>query len=365
MTRETMSARERWLAALRMRPVDRVPFWPKLNASYIGYQGEPWRGRTNVQIHEWIGSDRHEGVPACVREVRSRTSIEQMRDNGTRRILYRTPAGELRAEWRLDEASCSWHPVAFPVKRAADIEAMRLFYEDVRWELDPEQLEQARARESEIGGGALVVTSHGISPLMEWIQHLAGVENGHYMLADHRQEVEALFDAMHRGMLRRLDIIAGTTPADAVYSTENTSTTLISPELYRRYCKRHLTDYGRIIQGARKLHILHMCGKLSALLPDVAVVPANGLEAFTSPPVGDTSLADGRQACPHRCLIGGTNAALWLQPAEKIIEAIERDLDALPHLRGIVITSAGVHPPTCPPERIKQVADWVKSRPVR
>jgi uroporphyrinogen-III decarboxylase len=100
-------------------------------------------------------------------------------------------------------------------------------------------------------------------------------------------------------------------------------------------------------------------------LPDLAQAPADAFEAFTSPTLGDTSLLDGRQACPGTCLIGGTNAMLWTRSVEEIIARLRQDLDALPHHRGLVITSAGVMPPLCPPERIRAVCEWVKSYPAR
>ena len=31
---QLMIPKERWLAATHMRPVDRLPFWPKLDAAY-------------------------------------------------------------------------------------------------------------------------------------------------------------------------------------------------------------------------------------------------------------------------------------------------------------------------------------------
>jgi uroporphyrinogen-III decarboxylase len=200
---------------------------------------------------------------------------------------------------------------------------------------------------------------------MDWVQHLAGVEGGTYLLFDHRERVEALFDTMHRKQLKILDIVASNSPCDAIYSTENTSTTLISLDMFRRYAKRHLTEYGRAIHAAGKRHILHMCGKLKQFLPDIAEIPANAIEAYTSPPVGSATFVDGRRDCPRLCLVGGTNATLWLEPVHRIIETVRRDLDALPHTRGIVVTSGGVMPPLSPPERIKEVADWVKSYAVR
>ncbi|NCO34528.1 MAG: hypothetical protein AUJ92_19545 [Armatimonadetes bacterium CG2_30_59_28] len=87
------------------------------------------------------------------------------------------------------------------------------------------------------------------------------------------------------------------------------------------------------------------------------------LAALPSQPVD--RLLDGRTQCPNKCLIGGTNAILWTKSSEEIIAAIERDLDALPHHRGIVVTSAGVMPPLCKPETIRDVSEWVKQYPAR
>ena len=81
--------------------------------------------------------------------------------------------------------------------------------------------------------------------------------------------------------------------------------------------------------------------------------------------MGDTRLADGRKGCPEVCLVGGTNAALWIRPADEIIARLGRDLDSLPHHRGIVVTSAGVMPPGASPETIRRVGEWVTGYPAR
>jgi len=47
--------------------------------------------------------------------------------------------------------------------------------------------------------------------------------------------------------------------------------------------------------------------------------------------------------------------------ADEIITKIEEALDPLPHHRGIVVTSAGVMPPVCKPETIRQVCNWAKA----
>lgn len=360
-----MTPRQRWLAAVRMHPVDRLPFWPKLNESYPRAQPAPFDTMTNEAIHDWIGSDQHVGVSDGVRETRRNTSMETVTEGTVQRVLYRTPHGTLERILQFDEPSQSWHPTAFPVRRPEDIDLMIACYEDIDVELDRDSLQAARDRARSIGDDAVTTTGIGESPLMHWVEWLAGVECAHYLLADCRAAVEALFAAMHRVLLKRAELMAEHSPADLLYLVENTSTTLISPAQYKAYCLPHIGAYAAVTSAADRNLVLHMCGHLKALLPDLDTLPVQAFEAFTSPTLGDTTLLDGRTHCPEKCLIGGTNAMLWTKPAKAIIAQLERDLDVLPHHRGLVVTSAGVMPPLCRPETIREVGDWVKAYPAR
>ncbi|MBD3182269.1 hypothetical protein GF312_08255 [Candidatus Poribacteria bacterium] len=358
---ELMTPRERWIASLSKKPMDRLPFWPKINGSYAQHQDEPYRSMSSTELHKWIGSDQHVGIPSCVKVRRKNTSIRSQRKNGYNKIEYITPLGTLNAANRFDQSSSSWHPVEFPVKKREDINIMREFFADAECEFDEGQYEKASAVVKNTGESAVITTGIGVSPLMDWVQHLAGIENAHYMLWDYREDVESLFEQMHSYMCRRAEITADKCPADAVYSVENTSTTLISPEHFQRYCYNHLMDYGNIITSSGKFHILHMCGHLKDVLPYINELPASAIEAFTSPPVGNTTLKDGKNNCNRKCLIGGTNAALWIKSKDEIFWQIKHDLDELENQKGIVVTSAGVMPPLCKPETIKAVAELVKN----
>ena len=362
---EAMTPKERWLAALRMEPVDRLPFWPKLTAAYPPAQAEPFRSMAIPDIHRWIGSDRHEGVGLGLRTIYTRCRMETKTDAGRSETVYHTPSGTMRHVMTFDDASQAWHPVVFPITSREQIEMMTEFYADARAEINPAGLEQARLRAKETGQDALVAGNIGTSGLMVWVEHLAGIENAHLLMADHPAEVEALFAAMDALLYRKAELAAAHTPCDALYLTENTSTTLTSPAQFRRYELPVMRRCGEITRAAGRPLILHMCGHLKALLPDLGALPVAAFEAFTAPTLGNTTLLDGRTACPDKCLIGGTNAMLWLKPADRIIEQIDRDIRALPHLRGIVVTSAGVMPPLCKPETIKRVCEWVRGRTAR
>ncbi len=360
-----MTPKERWLAAIQLQPVDRLPFWPKLNGAYPRAQAAPFCNMKPDVIHDWIGSDKHIGIPGCIREVRKNTSAEVHTDDGIQKTFFHTRFGSAETVKKFDVASQSWHPIEFPVKNLDDVKLMTEWFSDCQIELNNNALEQSKIRAKEIGPDAVTCNGIGESPLMHWVEWLAGIENAHYFLTDYPGEVEGLFEVIHQSLLRKTEILTENSPCDMFYLVENTSTTLISPEQYRKYCYRHIQEYGKIAKGAGRLLILHMCGHLKALLPDLSRLLADGFEAFTSSPLGDTSFLDGRTACPDKCLIGGTNAVLWTRSTEEIIAEIEADLDALEHHRGLVVTSAGVMPPLCKPETIRSVCNWVKEYKAR
>ena len=71
------------------------------------------------------------------------------------------------------------------------------------------------------------------------------------------------------------------------------------------------------------------------------------------------------RAFPRNGDAPGTNAALWLRPASEIIDRLRRDLDALPHHRGVVVTSGGVMPPACRIETVREVCRFVQGHAIR
>jgi uroporphyrinogen-III decarboxylase len=280
--------------------------------------------------------------------------------NGRRVIRETTPDGTLTTAEAFAPSSHSWHPIEFPIKSRADLRAARHLLVGNRFEAPAEAVERAAERLRQVGDRGIVMTDMGISPLMHLIQHLIGPDATWYFLADFPDEMNELIGLMHEERLRFLRALLPACPYDYICSVENTSTTLLSPAIFERYCWRHLADYGRLIRERGKHHVLHMCGHLKALLPRMGELPAIAIEAYTRPPVGNTTLADRARLCPKTAVIGGTSAVLWLQPVEAICETIERDLAEAGTMRGVVLTSAGVMPPACPIEKIRQVGAFVR-----
>ena len=360
-----MTVRERWKAATNGEDTDQLLFWPKLDKAYLNKYAKSYNFDAVDEFHEHIGSEVLRGVPSCLADTNTQCSVSAHREGNDKRTDIHTPLGPLSFVDRFDEGSQAWHPMEFVIKSAKDLERMIFFINDTEVVVDHKAISDGLEMKERWGDRFFSWEPVGKSPLMNFVELWAGVENAHYFLVDDQQLVEEFFDASHTLLKRKTELKAQHSVADMLAFIENTSTTLISPSQYRRHCSRHIQDYAEICRKHDRKLALHMCGHLRDILPDLATVGAQVFEAFTSPTVGNTSLAMGREKCPDTCLIGGTNAALWTKSADEIIEQIDKDLAELPHHRGLVLSSAGVMPPMCTPDTIREVCSWIHDYRVR
>ena len=290
-----MTVRERWMAAVSRQDTDRLLFWPKLDRAYVNRYGKDYGFDSPEEFHRYLGSEPLLGVPACVRQFNDRCTVSTTIDCLDRVRIIDTPAGRLRHVYRFDEGSQSWHPTEFAIKTAEDLKRMMLYLEDIRLEVNADNILAGLELKRQWGDEFFSWEPAGMSPLMNYVEHLAGVETAHYLLADERSLVEEFFGVFHDLVLRTTELVAEHSVADMVAFIENTSTTLISPTQYRTYCAKHIREYADICRKHDRVLALHMCGHLRDLLPDLATVGAQVFEAFTSPTVGNTPLSLGRR----------------------------------------------------------------------
>jgi hypothetical protein len=264
--------------------------------------------------------------------------------------IRKTPVGELRSvsSWR-DEVH-TWHPTEFPVKSREDYETAMYIAEHTSFE--PAQGVHEQNLKATGDRGVVMSYADG-TPLMAMLQGTIGMPEAYYHMNDYPQEFDRWYEVEVDRFLRYYEAYAR---SDAEYITihENTSSTLVSPDLYRKYCLPAKKKMADIVKAAGKVCVLHMCGTLMDLMPDIKQVGADCWESFTPPPNGDTYFEDGRQAVGDDVsLVGGMNAVmLTLWPESRLLDYVDRTIDRLPHTRGIVFTSGGAMPIECPLERL-------------
>lgn len=363
--KEHMTVKERWTAALKMEPVDRIPVWAKLGSSYPKYQKESFSSMSLRSLQDYVGSDRHEWIqPSGKLSFKNGAGIEKQNKDGDIVIKYITKYGSCVNHRKIDPATESMHPVDMCIKTVEDIKIMTEWYQSCEVVFDREANERAKEIYRENSEDAVISEVVTESPFMYYLEYLAGIAEGHILLADYEEEVEALLAAQDQWCQSRVRTAVEHSPADILYIEENTSTTVLSPTQFRRYCMPYLDKYTKMMQDEDKLTAYHMCGHLKLLLEDLNHLPNHAQEAFTPPPFGAATLIEGRGACPDKCFIGGCGAGQWVADnPQEIIAYIDGQLAGMEHHRGLVLTSAGVMPPACSPETIKVVFDWVKEYP--
>lgn len=358
-----MTSRERILAAFQGEETDRFPVWLKMtNPTWRSSQPGEVRDLGDAELLTAAGCDLLLGNRIGCRCERPHATIATKEENGVRTTTYHTPDGELVEENSLDSFTNSWHPTRYPVQCREDLERFRWVFTDTRASVDPAAVEAHRERQTALEAqDAVSITGVGPGPLMDMVEHWCGPENTAYLLFDHPELFEECLELMHQTRRKELHAIAPVCVADTLWMTENTSTTLISPSMFESYCMPHLRDYGQIILEGGTIPVHHMCGALNALLEQIDSLPALVNEAYTTYPLGNVSLAEGRRRMPSKCLVGGTNATLWMADPDTIVETVAEDLANCPDRSRIFLTSAGVLPPLVSLEKARTVTDALKA----
>lgn len=358
-----MTGKERWQAVLNGEKADRMMFWPKLyGKSYACGQEKPLSDMSNMELYRYMEADFMEYMKPSSSKLRfaGETRLDILPEN--RNLVFRahTVLGDLKLGFGFDATTQSYHPVQYPIQQEQDFDIAIRFFEDMNFEPDAEGIEQQKRVLEQCGQDGICGEMIGESPLMAFIEYFAGVENGHYLLMDYPEQAQALFDSMQHMYQRRMKVICANSLADVLIFTENTSSTLISPAQFAEYCKPHLQKYAQWVQQCEKPLMIHMCGKLKAMLPELKELDAPVFEALTSAPVGDVTLEEVRQMCPRqKCLIGGGNAVMWTQPLQDIKKEVEQAIGTLSSRRGIVYSTGGVVPAQCSPDTLRETARFI------
>ena len=177
------TSRGRWLAAMEFQPVDRLPYWPKLAPNYASFQQGAFAAMSADELAEYVGFDRVTFLPTGVRDVYAEGfGLETHRDGPDIRTIYRTPNGTCEDVYRWDEDSASWHPMTHAIHGPEDLDHMTAWYAAYRAEPDEEGLAEAARLVERVGDASMTAAVTMKSPLLCFIEHLAGVAEGHYLL---------------------------------------------------------------------------------------------------------------------------------------------------------------------------------------
>jgi hypothetical protein len=304
----TMTIRERLMATLRGGAPDRIP----------------WNIYTHLLPQTEAGRELHaRGLGFMSGCVPFRTIPEQVtiRENQSQvgglpliQKTIETPAGTLTEEAVIEPHHGSRWIRKFFVAGPADYPAAEFYFRHTRFEPEYEPWRQANAAMGEEG---VVAASIMALPILVLMQDWMGVEGAAEGIYLHTGGFDALIDALGQHYQRQAELAAGS-PAELVWFPESLTATIISPQLFRRYCAPVYARAVPVVRGAGKLITAHYDGSIRPLVDLLGQVDIPIIEAFTPPPMGDLTVAEAKAAWPHKVIWVNFPGSLFHETAETI-----------------------------------------------
>lgn len=198
------------------------------------------------------------------------------------------------------------------------------------------------------------------SAYQHMVEHLVGTENLIYLTMDYPDEVRELVELIAAKNRKTVEYTAES-KIEACLSWEDSSTTNLSPALYREYIAPEITEWVKILRESGKLYIQHACGHIRDLLLPIAGQGVTAIESISPPPTGNVTMEEaGRVLPPSVGLIGGIEPVQFLQDSVEDLLPYCEKLCAAMKGRGFVLANSDSCPPGVAYEKFQKIAQLVK-----
>ena len=336
-----MTSRERLEAALAGELADRVGWAPEINDGVTRRNIEAYRAGTLEPLApideesevQYALSNQIVGGDCLLRVTPYRVEYDGVvfdtTDEGDEVVeTIETPVGKLTSRIRKTPESATNFRYEWFVKGPDDYPVWRDVIERKRFIADYETVAEIDAK---LGGAGIISLETPCTPYMDFVMWTAGVEPLMYQIFDYEKELTGLFDLMHQRNLEACRIAADCPDIRMVRPIEDTSQHLSSPDMFEKFIRRHMQEMGEVVRAAGKLYIPHMCGHLADMLPILAGMAIDGIEAITPPPTGNCPVSLARKILgPERVLIGGIDPTRYaLSPPDEFERTVRELLDEM------------------------------------
>jgi len=310
-----MTNRERILAVIEGRELDRVPF-----VSYCGVaapDAEVWDhiGRDNMGLLQW--SAVHGLVsPNC------RTESEQVEINGRRglRSTLITPAGALTEE-RLYEPT--YNTTAAHKHYVTDVANYHILLSYLRDTTARMNVDGYLAADKALGDDGIPMAAVMRTPYQQlWIQWVS-LEDLALHLVD---EPDLMADVI--GELTRLELevfgavheAAKLVPMRFVDIPDNITAPTIGERYFRQYCLPLYQRFAEMLAEHDIMMFSHMDGDLKPLWSAIGESGLRGIDSFSPPPDNDTSPAQALAMWPEMRLFMNFPSSVHIAAPQRIYD---------------------------------------------
>ncbi|MDP6118763.1 MAG: uroporphyrinogen decarboxylase family protein [Planctomycetota bacterium] len=355
-----MTGRERLNAVMHKEPVDRLSWTTLVDSNTLDNLPGELRGISAIDFYRHIGCDilmlngwaTPHGFNSPKLEWGPEAQTTHWSENGRRFTETQTPNGTLKSVSRKS------HPIKYPVETIEDVRIYRELWEGAAF-AEADDRPSFDAVNELIEDDGIVTRFWGPSTIPRLLEFEMGTENFYYLLHDYPHEMEELIALMHERELVAFEIL-GRGPCEVVMLVENTSTYYIGPHIYRHFNGPHVKDFVDTIHDAGKVPIIHMCGHVVDILPDIEQTGLDGVHALTPPPTGNTPWENALDVLGEDAvIIGALDPSIFISGP---VENIGSQLDALytPRLRNAnFVLGPFADGIPVPLERFLAISEWM------
>jgi len=261
-----------------------------------------WGDESTVRFSQYLGLDIMDWAGPQLRSHRHETEAETTQEGRHHLTIWHTPHGDLRQVRRQCREDGTSYTVEHLLKGPEDIPALAAMFEDEQFEVNPDRVAELEKRRDLIGEGGIIAFPLPGTPLGMLIRVYAGVATTAYLSVDAPDALRDLFSVMEETHLRQYRI-AAELGAEALIGVDDTSTTTQSPAMFETFCMDYTDRVAEVAHRAGKYYFHHSCGHIRDLLGLYRETKMDAVHAFTEPPVGNVTIAEGRRLLGDRIAI--------------------------------------------------------------
>lgn len=262
--------------------------------------------------------------------------------------------------YRFVEEGNTWFLVEHPVKDEDDFMLLKYIMDSTHLTPDYEKFEREAEKLGERGLILPLICPAMKSSFQSLLERWVGTEELIYAIMDYPEIVQETLQSMYR-VTREAAEIAADSPSEFFLSWEDTSTTNISPQLYKDYILPEINMWCDILHKKVKKYVQHACGALDALLEDIASSKIDVLESISPAPTGNVEMKRVQKVLPKRiAIVGGIEPLQLLNSSEEEIKKEAEELLDIMKGRGYILANSDSCPPGVTIEKFRALSDVVK-----
>ncbi len=314
-----MTHRKRILASIRGEHIDHIPFAPRWELWYdsaigSGTMPDEYRGMSLFDMTRELGWGIKANRGSLFRlEMRNVEVTETKRGLDTH-TEYKTPYGTVSNLFRLtpelDLHGVRGLEIEQMIKGADDYGPVIHIIENT--EVMPTYTEFLEYDESVAEDGVPMGES-GFCPFHRMMREYMGYQNTYYELNDRPDLVNRLLEALWE-QCREIVRIAVESPALIIRHDGNYDSRLTPPPIYEKYFLPFFQYFADECHKRGKYLCTHTDGEQSLLMDLIGQSGFDICEAFTTPPMTETTVGDARDAWGPDMVIWGGISSVMLTP---------------------------------------------------